>query len=343
LCPGKNKIHIYDTKKSDDTTKWERKWTLQEHTKQVMGIDWAPKSNLILTASQDRNAYVWNLAEEEVKGKKVMEWKPTLVILRFNRAATCCKWSKDENKFAIGAGAKVVAVCHFDKDNNWWVSKMIKKNKPHTSTVLSVDWHPKDNLWLASGACDFHARTFSTWIKGVDGKDQKSDFALQKGDWETKGWVHDIKFSPSGNSVAFVGHDSTLYVSDSNSTTEMTSIPTPYLPFKKLLWLSENAIVCAGHDFTPVLFSKDGHTWKCHGKAEEDKKGENTPKRGGLQGQGESQAATGSNTKHKNTIMCVEAWKSHGEKVTEFCTSALDGKLLFWKVDELEKALKFKL
>jgi len=34
---------------------------------------------------QDRNAYVWTFA----KG----EWKPTLVILRINRAATCVKWS----------------------------------------------------------------------------------------------------------------------------------------------------------------------------------------------------------------------------------------------------------
>ena len=34
---------------------------------------------------QDRNAYVWT----ESNG----EWKPTLVILRINRAATCVKWS----------------------------------------------------------------------------------------------------------------------------------------------------------------------------------------------------------------------------------------------------------
>lgn len=34
---------------------------------------------------QDRNAYVWTF-----NGSK---WKPTLVILRINRAATCVKWS----------------------------------------------------------------------------------------------------------------------------------------------------------------------------------------------------------------------------------------------------------
>lgn len=35
---------------------------------------------------QDRNAYVWKEGED---GK----WKPTLVLLRINRAATCVKWS----------------------------------------------------------------------------------------------------------------------------------------------------------------------------------------------------------------------------------------------------------
>ena len=39
----------------------------------------------ICNLSKDRNAYVWTLQD----GK----WKPTLVILRINRAATCVKWS----------------------------------------------------------------------------------------------------------------------------------------------------------------------------------------------------------------------------------------------------------
>ena len=30
------------------------------------------------------------------------KWEPVLVLLRINRAATCVKWSPQENKFAIG-------------------------------------------------------------------------------------------------------------------------------------------------------------------------------------------------------------------------------------------------
>lgn len=48
-----------------------------------------PSSLCVLPAHhvQDRNAYVWVYSEEE------KAWKPSLVILRINRAATCVKWS----------------------------------------------------------------------------------------------------------------------------------------------------------------------------------------------------------------------------------------------------------
>ena len=39
-----------------------------------------------------------------------------------------------ETKFAVGSGARLIAVCYFEVDNDWWVSKHIKK--PIRSTVL---------------------------------------------------------------------------------------------------------------------------------------------------------------------------------------------------------------
>jgi actin related protein 2/3 complex subunit 1A/1B len=41
--------------------KWEETATLDQHDLRVTGIDWAPKTNRIVTCSADRNAYVWNL------------------------------------------------------------------------------------------------------------------------------------------------------------------------------------------------------------------------------------------------------------------------------------------
>ena len=77
----------------------------------LAGIDWAPDSDRIVTCGADRNAYVWT--------QKEGVWKPTLVILRINRAATFVKWSPLENKFAVGSGARLISVCYFESENDW--------------------------------------------------------------------------------------------------------------------------------------------------------------------------------------------------------------------------------
>jgi actin related protein 2/3 complex subunit 1A/1B len=72
----------------------------------ITSIDWAPHTNRIVTASQDRNAYVWQQTADPQTGKLI--WKPTLVLLRINRAATFVRWSPLENKFAVASGARFV-------------------------------------------------------------------------------------------------------------------------------------------------------------------------------------------------------------------------------------------
>ncbi|XP_010214185.1 PREDICTED: actin-related protein 2/3 complex subunit 1A-like [Tinamus guttatus] len=149
LCPNNHEVHIY----RKDGGKWSKAHELKEHNGQVTGIDWAPESNRLVTCGTDRNAYVWTL-----KGNV---WKPTLVILRINRAARCVKWSPKENKFAVGSGSRLISICYFEQENDWWVCKHIKK--PIRSTVLSLDWHP-NNVLLAAGSCDFKCRLAVTFI-----------------------------------------------------------------------------------------------------------------------------------------------------------------------------------
>ena len=141
-----------------------------------VGIDWASKTNRIVSCGQDRNAYVWKFVNGQViffvwldSGNNltlVTQWKPTLVILRINRAATRVKWSPNEDKFAVASGSKCVSVCYFEEDHDWWVSKHIKK---HTSSVLDIDWHP-NNILLATASSDMQCRVVSGFIRGVDKK-----------------------------------------------------------------------------------------------------------------------------------------------------------------------------
>jgi hypothetical protein len=72
-----------------------------------------------------------------------------------------------------------VSICHYEKGNDWWVAKHIKK--PIRSTVTSLDWHP-NNMLLAVGACDYRVstcrqrcarkhlqtRVYSAYVKEVD-------------------------------------------------------------------------------------------------------------------------------------------------------------------------------
>lgn len=132
----------------------------------MTSIDWAPRTNRIVTCSQDRNAYVWNyLPDPTAPGTS--SWQPTLVLLRLNRSATFVRWSPNEEKFAVASGARTIAVCQFDEESDWWVAKHIKK--PLRTTVLSLAWHPNSVL-LASGSADGVARVFSAFMKGVDSK-----------------------------------------------------------------------------------------------------------------------------------------------------------------------------
>ncbi|KAH8827369.1 WD40-repeat-containing domain protein [Flagelloscypha sp. PMI_526] len=238
-------------------TEWTTIDTLAEHDKIITSIDWAPYTNRIVTSSQDRNAYVWQETPDPETGKVV--WKPTLVLLRINRAATHVRWSPKEDKFAVASGARAIAVCSFDPENNWWVSKLLKK--PIRSTVLSVDWHP-NNVLIAAGSADMKARVLSAYIKEVDEKPaptvwgSKLPFNTICGEYGSPsgGWVHTVGFSPDGDALAFASHDSTISLVYPGSGA-IYNIRIPTLPLTTLTWVSPFSLIAAGHDCQPYLFS----------------------------------------------------------------------------------------
>jgi len=296
----------------------------------VTGLDWGKKTNQLLSCSQDRNAYVWSFE----KGV----WKPTLVILRLNRCATNVSWSPNEDKFAVGTGAKVVSVCYFEKDNDWWVSKHIKK---HKSTVLSVKWHP-NNALVATASSDYKCRIFSAWTKGLDKKGVSAPASLPAGDLEKFGtplaeyncnsWVKDCEFSPSGNLLAFVGQDSSFSIVDLGSG-NITSLKLDILPLTKIIFPKEDSVVGVGFNCEPFLFKNAGGWKKDASLDKRDNSG--AKKSGGVGGiwkdrdnKGTSGAAesTSLDTKHQNTITWIVPTGAN-----DFTTSGLDGNVVWWK------------
>ncbi|CZT17973.1 probable Arp2/3 protein complex subunit sop2 [Ramularia collo-cygni] len=319
--------------------------SLRGHDKTVTGVDIAPNSGKIVTCSQDRNAYVWE------PNPTTGQWKPTLVLLRINRAATCVRWSPSETKFAVGSGARIIAVCYFEEENDWWISKHLKK--PLHSTVTSVAWHPNSVL-LAAGSTDGHARVFSSFIKGSDERPEPSvwgerlPFNTVCGEYMngTAGWVHAVAFSPSGDALAFSAHDSSITIVYPSAPEQppkaVISIATQGLPFADLIWISEGAIVCAGYDCEVMKFEGSDAGWAMTGSLEkEGKKGEvkeesalNMFRSMDLKGRSGGGAAedTKLRTVHQNTINSLRAYAGSSEQVAQVSTAGVDGRVVVWSL-----------
>ncbi|KAI8927431.1 WD40-repeat-containing domain protein [Entophlyctis helioformis] len=328
ISPNNNEVHIYSRTPGGG---WTLAHVLPDHDKLVTCIDWAPTTNRIVTCSQDRNAYVWTWDGASAA------WKPTLVLLRINRAATFVRWSPHENKFAVASGARLISVCYFESENNWWVSKHIKK--PIRSTVLSLDWHP-ENILLVAGSSDMHARVFSAWIKGIDAKasnpvwGEKLPFGTVCGDFAAGGWVHAVGFSPSGNSIAFAAHDSTITIANGPAVPPQL-IVTPNLPFVSLFYASENTIVVAGHDCAPYVVLNRGSHWELADKIDAGRKKSVTgnsafDKFRQMDSRGQAATDVEINTTHQNTITSVRPFAGERGAVAKFTSTGVDGKLVIW-------------
>jgi len=332
LCPNNNEIHLYYQK----GTAWEAETVLAEHDGVVMGIDWDPNSNRIVTCSLDRNAYVWTLTNDT--------WKPILVILRLSYGATQVKWSPLGNKFAVASSAKCVAVCSFDKENDWWVSKIVKK---HKSTVLSISWHP-NNVHLLTGSSDMKCRVFSAYLKGEDQKPTGSAFGdkLTFGEclaeYNAGGWVHSVLWSPSGNRFAYVAHDSSItFVDVSNGAPgDSQCLKLPFLPLSDLIFVNENCVVAGGHDCQPLVFNNTNGTWAFTNLIEQVKAAA-VVKTSGTKAAfdlfknktdvGQDSKVQTLITLHQNCITSLQPYKTGANSVSEFTSSALDGKVCVWK------------
>ncbi|EDO19446.1 hypothetical protein Kpol_1002p94 [Vanderwaltozyma polyspora DSM 70294] len=232
--------------------------TLENHDKTVTAVDISAHGRIV-TCSQDRNAYVWEPLSDG-------SYRPTLVLLRINRAATSVSWAPSGYKFAVGSSARIIAVCYYEQENNWWVSKHIKK--PIKSTINCISWH-SNGVLLAAGGTDGYMRVFSGFIKGLDSKDavvnspwgDKFPFGSLVREWYQGSYVHDVKWNSSQERIGFVAHDGSLNVVDSQGNHQTVDAPEG-LPYRSLAWINNNSILCAGYSCHPVLFSEANGAWK---------------------------------------------------------------------------------
>jgi len=253
LCVASDhKLYIYDL----EGPKPVLTATLESHKHRVTGVDWSKSENKILSCGEDRNAYVWSLNEEN-------EWKPTLVVLRVNRAALCCSWANCGKKFAVGTSARSIAICSYDEEHDFWVAKSIKKPK---SAVTCLAWH-KSDLLLAAGGTDFKCRVYNVFDPEVDkdaegASDIYSDikkFGVCLGEFSSLGYVNGCAFNDDGNQLVYTSQSAqtTLVTWTAPDTTETTTKQVSALPFNDVIMVKD-LIIGSGHDGKCYKFQVDG-------------------------------------------------------------------------------------
>jgi len=316
---------------------FEPEHVLSEHDAIVTSIHWGRETNRILTCSQDRNAYVWTYTNNE--------WKPVLVILRLNRSATLCSWSPKEDKFAVSSGAQCVSICYFEGENNWWVSKHIKKDI--TSTVLCVDWHP-NNVLLACGGTDMAVRVYSGFTKQIDNRQdiangtafgKKLPFGTLLETHNMPSWVIAIKWSPSGGRLAWSCQNSSLWVLDAYTPEDhvLRHINFTLLPVKDFVFLNDDTIIGGGYDCNLLLFQFQGDEWVMVKTL--DNKRETRSAGGNVRDIWKNRAQMGAEnadedqilpTRHQNCISVVRRIDDN-----TLSTTGYDGNIVLWDLRKL--------
>jgi len=209
---------------------------------------------------------------------------------------------------------------------------------------------------LAAGGADSKARVFSAFIKDVDKRPDPSvwgtrlPFNTLCAEYPSPagGWVHSVAFSPSGNALAFVSHDSSVSIAYPAGPEEppraVINVRTPFLPFLSVVWTNDNEIVAAGHDCQPILYKGSDQGWKMERSLDDTAKSatshrENEPSAfhmfRNMDRKGSAKAGsedTSLPTVHQNTITMLRTCERGASGVSTIASSGLDGKIVVWGV-----------
>lgn len=240
---------------------------------------------------------------------------------------------------------------------------MIKK---HKSTVIDIAWHPSSQL-IATASSDFKCRIFSTYIEQrtqagpipIFGDISSYGFGKRITEFESSnGWVESVAWTPSGDGLAFAGHDSSIsFVRFAEGQPPVCySLKQRSLPYTVVTFLSNDVLVAAGHGFAPEIYQMDNasNKWQLLGCADaKETKTAGKSKAGAFessramwrniehQGKEKSKGGDEIKTLHHNVITGINVYgDTHRlSSFDAFSTTGTDGRLVLWDKSALKKAL----
>lgn len=158
--------------------------------------------------------------------------------------------------------------------------------------------------------------------------------------------MHSVSFSPDGNKICWVSHDSTINVADATKDGSVIKLRTEFLPFLDCTWISDKTIVAAGHSCIPVLFTLTNGQLSFSAKVDNSQKKEAS----GLSAMKKFQSLdkqarieisdTSLDSIHQNAITCLCIYQGKKSLASKISTSGLDGQLVIWDLGTLEKAIQ---
>lgn len=160
------------------------------------------------------------------------------------------------------------------------------------------------------------------------------------------GWIHSVSFSPDGNKICWVSHDSTINVADATKDNSVSKLRTEFLPFLDCTWITDKSIAAAGHSCVPVVFSySNGHLQfvaKVDNSLKKEASGLSAMKKfQSLDKQARTEISdTSLDSIHQNAITCLCIYQGNKGFANKISTSGLDGQLVIWDLVSLEKGLQ---
>ncbi|KAK6141558.1 hypothetical protein DH2020_024690 [Rehmannia glutinosa] len=351
---------------SQEASEWVPTLVILRLNRAALCVQWSPKENKFAVGSGAKTVCICYYEQEN----NWLFWLPSVAMDFENRSEV--RQDEDEKvgssnsnpgDFGLGPWGRGDEVMLGKKGNSLttgfsrrWVSKLIRKR--HDSSVTSVAWHP-NNILLATTSTDGKCRVFSTFIKGVDTKNPAGSSDSKFGEQIMQldlsfSWTFGMKWSPTGNTLAYVGHNSMIYfVDDVGPSPSAQSVSFRDLPLRDVLFVSERMVIGVGFDCNPMVFTADERGLWSFLRFLDERKPSSGAKYGSqfseTFGKLYGQSKYGSNDinetskRHENCITSIVPLKNEEDNttVTSFSTAGLDGKVIIWELQKQHDLLEY--
>lgn len=144
---------------------------------------------------------------------------PQLGILKENRANLDASWNHRGDKFCVASTSGFFYIGTYFAENNFWVGHPVQKKPSHKASVVCARFDPASSRVVATCSMDGTCQITSCYNEDLD-KDSSGPFGNVTGYGDTlfqvtsNGWVNQLSFSPTGNTLCYITHDCELNFAD---------------------------------------------------------------------------------------------------------------------------------